>query len=202
MFRIRYKPVVIMIGVAGIITWSLLLWTTSLLGTQIIQIFYGTYMATEVAYFTYIYAKVPKQHYLAVTVHTRAALLIGKFFSSTLSQTLIYTKIMNIRELNYITLTAQTLATILACCLPSVERSLYFNNDEETEHKTEQPKYLEKCKSAFKLIYSHFTQAYSNRVVLIWSLWYAFGLCGFFQVITYIQMLWSSIDNNPDVSSP
>lgn len=34
----RYKPLIILLGISGIIIWSLLLWTDSLLGLQIVEV--------------------------------------------------------------------------------------------------------------------------------------------------------------------
>jgi hypothetical protein len=45
-------------GLAYIGTWSLLLWGRSLLAMQFMQFVYGIATSTEVAYYTYIYAKV------------------------------------------------------------------------------------------------------------------------------------------------
>lgn len=53
--------------------------------------------------------------------------------------------------------------------------------------------------NAFKLLFSHCITAYSNKRVLVWSLWYAFALGGYLQVISYIQGLWSSIDDTREV---
>ena len=39
-------------------TWALLLWAKSLLAMQFMQFVYGVATSTEVAYYTYIYAKV------------------------------------------------------------------------------------------------------------------------------------------------
>lgn len=61
-------------------------------------------MATEVAYYTYIYAKVDKVHYMKVTSHTRAAIMVGRFVAGSLGQALVYTRLMDYLELNYITL--------------------------------------------------------------------------------------------------
>lgn len=61
-------------------------------------------MATEVAYFTYIYAKVPKEYYQQVTSHTRAAILAGRAISSVIAQILVSFDLMDYKQLNYITL--------------------------------------------------------------------------------------------------
>lgn len=101
-----YKPLIITIGVTGVIVWSMLLWTTSLEALMTLEFFYGTYMAAEVAYYTYIYAKVDKKHYPKVTSHTRAAMFAGKLVASISSQLLLSFKVMDYRDLNYITLTS------------------------------------------------------------------------------------------------
>lgn len=100
----RYKPLIVVCGISGIIVWSMLLWTTSLVALQVLEFFYGTYMSTEVAYYTYIYAKVDKQHYQKVTSHTRAANLGGRFLAAITAQILVYTKLMNYKDLNYISI--------------------------------------------------------------------------------------------------
>lgn len=60
-------------------------------------------MASEVAYYTYMYAKVDKIHYQKVTGHTRSAVLCGRFMSGVLAQILVSAHLMNFRELNYVT---------------------------------------------------------------------------------------------------
>lgn len=183
-------------------TWSMLLWTTSLLWSQIIQVFYAAYNSCEVAYFTYIYAKVSKDHYLAVTSHTRAALLAGKFMSGMIGQTLVRTELMNIRELNFITFGAQIAATVVAMMLPAAESSIYFNriNSVDSIVNDAGTTLMAQFKSAFNVISIQFRCAYSNPHVILWSIWYSFGVCGYFQVWNYVQMLWSAIDNDPAVS--
>lgn len=61
-------------------------------------------MATEVAYSTYMYAKVSKDKYQKVTSYTKSASLAGRFLSGTLGQFLVSLKLMDLRELNYISL--------------------------------------------------------------------------------------------------
>lgn len=196
-------------GVCGAITSVLLLWTESFVGAQWIEITYAAYMTQEVAYFAYIYAKVPREHFLAVTSHTRAALLLGRCISGVLAQLLVYRQWMDIRELNYITLAAQIAAAVIALTLPTVPQSIYFhrsaspqltsNNIPNTNHIDTQPTFSRTFFEAFKLIWHQFVHAYRNGQVLLWSMWYACGLCGFLQVLNYVQSLWIAIDNRPEV---
>lgn len=195
----RYKPLLIILGLSGIVTYSLLLWTTTFIWLQIIQICYALYIATEVAYFTYIYAKVSKEHYLTVTSHSRAALLTGKCMSGIIGQLLVKIDLMNIRQLNYITLFAQIGATIIGFLLPRVEQSIYFNQINIVDESNENINVKHKFRTAFQLIKTQISTAYGNRNVVLWSMWYAFGVCGYFQVWNYVQMLWTAIDNDPTV---
>ena len=55
---VRYKPVINLEGLSYIASWLLLLWGEGVTSMQIMQLFYGIAVSTEVAYYTYIYAKV------------------------------------------------------------------------------------------------------------------------------------------------
>ncbi|XP_034665942.1 thiamine transporter 1 [Drosophila subobscura] len=214
---LRYKPLIITIGATGVIIWSMLIWTTSLLSLQILEFFYGTYMAAEVAYFTYIYAKVDKKYYPRVTSHTRAAMFVGKLVSGITSQVMINLELMNYKELNYITLATQIMAMLWAFGLPRVNKSLYFHRDETfdtPEAISEQSSYTQtdlpgdssleissqsqpRLIKAMHLLWSHFRSAYTNGRVIQWSLWYAIGLAGYLQVTYYMQLLWKVIEPEP-----
>lgn len=64
-------------------------------------------MATEVAYYTYVYAKVDRKQYQKVTGFTRSAVLAGRFMAGIIAQLLVSFKAMNLLELNYITLASK-----------------------------------------------------------------------------------------------
>lgn len=101
---LRYKPLIVLLGASGVAVWSILLWKESVLSQQIMEVIYGTFCATEIAYFSYIYAKTDKQHYQVVTSHTRSAVFIGRFVAATTAQLLNTYNVMNYRQLNYLTL--------------------------------------------------------------------------------------------------
>jgi thiamine transporter 2/3 len=106
---------------------------------QLVQVLYGGFIAAEVAYYTYIYAKVDKDKFQAVSGHTRAAYLLGRFVSGVLAQILVSTNLMDYRELNFITLGAMFVATVWAFLLPPVQSSIYFhrssNHEEQDDSK-------------------------------------------------------------------
>lgn len=67
------------------------------------EFFYATMTACEVAYYTYIYAKVDKEHYQRVTSHMRAAALTGRFTSATTSQLVLSLGLLTVADLNHLT---------------------------------------------------------------------------------------------------
>ncbi|XP_066150582.1 thiamine transporter 2-like [Euwallacea fornicatus] len=189
----RYKPLIVFSGLCGIVGWSLLLWTTSLRDLLILEVFYGSFMACEVAYYTYIYAKVDKRYYQQVTSHTRAAILGGRTISGILGQLLISLNVMDFRQLNYITLGALSVATFWSLFLPPVKKSIYFH--QETSLPLSKTK---KTKQAFNTMIQHLKRGYSNAHTVKWSIWWSLATCGFVQVQTYIQTLWSAIVGDQD----
>ncbi|KAJ0181384.1 hypothetical protein K1T71_003469 [Dendrolimus kikuchii] len=204
---LRFKPVIILSGFSGITVSVILLWTTSLEWLKVVQFVYGLYMATEVAYYTYIYAQVDPAKYPKVSSYTRIAALTGRFLSGVSSQLLIHFGVMNYRDLNYITLSAQILATFWAFWLPPVQYGIYFHRrsvDRRISIDKQQP--LQSNKRSFRsdvveasqLIYRHSRAAYTRPKVLAWSILYACSLALFLQVQNYVQLLWMEIQDQSD----
>lgn len=74
-----------------------------MLTMQIVEFFYGLFLSAEVAYYTYIYAKVDRKHYQEVTGHTKAASLFGRCMSGIVAQLTVSFDILDYHQLNYIT---------------------------------------------------------------------------------------------------
>ena len=144
------------------------------------------------AYFTYIYARVPAEHYQAVTSFTRAALLFGRFLSGVLSQVLIGFNLTGVLELNYISLAMVTVATLLSFLLPPVTNTLYFHTGQAeagceggaARAETERLGWPAKFRRAALLVRGDFIRSFSDLYILKWSVWWALAMCGNFQVRT------------------
>ena len=120
-------------GFSYILTWILLLWGHGLTAMQLMQVSYGVATSTEVAYFTYIYANVAGEWYQQVTSFTRAALLLGRFLSGALSQSLICLELCDFRSLNYISLSMVSCATVISFLLPPVKNTIYFHSGDKSD---------------------------------------------------------------------
>lgn len=209
---VRYKPIIILCGLSGIVTFLMIIVGRTVLVFQILEFFYGLYFSTEVAYYTYIYAKVDKTHYQEVTSHTKAATLFGRSMSGIVAQLTASFDLLNYHQLNYLTVAANIFATTWAFFLPSVKQSMYFHrtsisHDEQGNRPfdyqlTESTKcrylrvsgmrLLRKIKNAYALLWKDFLQAYTNYRVAKWSIWWAMATCGYLQIISYIQLLWQT----------
>ncbi|XP_060810537.1 thiamine transporter 1-like [Amyelois transitella] len=205
---LRFKPIIILSGLSGIAVYAILLWTTSLEWVQASQFFYGLYMATEVAYLTYIYAKVDSSKYPRVSSYTRIAALTGRFISGVTAQLLTHYEVMNYRELNYITFAAQILATFWAFWLPPVQFGIYFhrrnslvNAQQLNQTTNKQPpatikqSFRRDVVEASTLIARHARAAYTRPKVIAWSALYAVALALFVQAQIYVQLLWRQVQD-------
>ncbi|XP_021712760.1 thiamine transporter 1-like isoform X2 [Aedes aegypti] len=167
-------------------------------------------MAAEVAYFTYIYAKISRDKYQQVTGNTRAAILSGRFLASVLGQAMVSTGAMDLRELNYITLgvcsrngtvTAngdnQTKSDVDLTSNAAVVSAFESRKPQDSDGSNTS-KVRFSCHRAGNLIWTHFTAAYSNLTIVQWSLWWSLAMAGFIQVQVYVQLLWQEIDQNQE----
>ena len=191
------------------------------------QVTYGVATATEVAYFAYIYANVSGEWYQQVTSFTRAALLLGRFLSGALAQSLVCTELCDFRSLNYISLAMVSFATLISIVLPPVKKTIYFHRGNSKEYfsnlesfasgtyddngivqaleisqhneHTENSKQM--VQRATSLLYRDFKDAFTKPYILKWSIWWALAMCGNFQVGNYIQPLWEEIKPAADTES-
>ncbi|XP_046392180.1 thiamine transporter 1-like [Ischnura elegans] len=128
---LRYKAVILLDAICGIVTWSLLAWAPGLFAAQLLEFFYGAFMAGEVAYYSYAYARIEDRDlYARLTSHTRAAYLFGRCASGILGQALYSTNAVDLWEMNLISLAALCLAFAIALFLPPVQHSIYFHRRE------------------------------------------------------------------------
>jgi thiamine transporter 2/3 len=109
---IKYKFAIILCGLSGTITFIILRFATTIYHVQVVEFFYGLLLSTEIAYYTYIYAKVNKKHYQQVTSHTRAAYLVGRFAAGIVAQLTISFEILDYEQLNYLTIACKFMLLI------------------------------------------------------------------------------------------
>lgn len=168
------------------------------------EILFGIVSSTEVAYFTYIYAKVDREHYPKVTSYTHSAFLAGKFFAGLLGQILVELEAMNYHQLNYISLGSVSIALVFSVLLPRVQQSIYFHRESEVVLEDDsgipdggggirKMDFWEKLKATKKYMSEDLRAAYSNMYVVKWTVWWAVAYAGHLLVGNFIQSLWEVV---------
>lgn len=197
----RYKPVLVVDGVAYITTWALLLWAQGVPAMKGMQIIYGLATACEIGYYSYLYAVVPREHFQKIASFTKAASLFGKFVAYLCGQLFLSFDVLDIFQLNIFSFVSVIIAFFITLVLPRAKHSELFNPKAEhdttdTQKESNQTSNtvnivtIRGPKTLVVFLLNEVKAIYLNRSVLIWSIWWAFASCGNFQVGNYIQNLW------------
>lgn len=195
---VRYKPVILLESGAYLATRFLLVWGTSLVAMQWMQVVYGVATATEIAYFSYIYAAVSVVQFKKVTSYVRAVRLFGQSVAGIVGQILISTKVFNTLQLNYISLASVSVACVFSVLLPSVYDCGWCDvctpgacrRDRERVNCNSYQEWFQK---AVMSRIRDFVKFYSVLSLLKWSIWWALAMCGVLQVGNYVQSLWKEV---------
>lgn len=210
-----HKPVILFHILSSAVVYILFIFGRSLILIQVAEVFYGLFIASEVAYFTYIYAKVNKSHYQEVSGHTKAALLLGRSLGSLVGQVLLLYNISSYYTLNYYTLTSTCLGILCVFLLPPVSKPLSLTRIEKENIKTGHDTEEIENELAFSVsteqdnrtfmdsltfMKDDFCEAFSNFHIAKWVFWSALASCGYYQILTYIQVLWEEITSGTEKS--
>lgn len=201
---LHYKPVILLEAFSYLATRFLLIWGTSVLSMQWMQVAYGIASASEVAFFAYIYLAVPDVRYTIVTSILRAVRLLGQSGSSAIAQVFTSTETITLTHLNYISFGSVLIACLFALlipnpitlpCEPTWGRGII--SIVPSPQKTTRRQNL---KNFIIGQWKDFAKFYSNPFLLKWSMWWAFSMCGVLQVGNYVQSLWKQIAEDQNQS--
>ncbi|XP_015210951.1 thiamine transporter 2-like [Lepisosteus oculatus] len=210
---LRYKPVIVLQGLGYVVCWLLLLFGPGVEAAQFAVFSYGIATASEVGYFSYIYSVVSLEHYQKVTSYCRSTTLVGYAVGSVLGQLLVSLGNVSFYCLNVITVISLAIAFFISFLLPMPQRSLLFHENHlatnhsidivpavpldsgnvsssciiSDERKRDRSSFL----NGIYQLWVDCKECYSSTKLIPFSLWWAMGTCGYFQVISYVQVLWS-----------
>ncbi|XP_061094894.1 thiamine transporter 2-like [Conger conger] len=201
----RYKPVVVLQGLANILAWLLLLFGTGLKSVQSAFFSYGLALAMEVGYVSYIYSVVHKEHYQKVTSYSRGALLLGYAVGCLLGQILVSFGI-SLFCLNVITLSSLSISPFISLLLPMPQKNVLLNglhsrspsidifpNSSRVSSQCSFSTLMDATRRRIvNAVIVDFKECYSSVTLIFLSLWWAMGKCGFYQISSYVQILWTS----------
>lgn len=210
---LRYKPVIVLQGLTYVTAFLLLLLSSGLRSTQVAFFTYGVANAADVGYFAYIYAVVQPSYYQRFTSYVRGAILVGYATGALLAQLLVSVGGASLYCLAVVSLASVSMALITAIFLPMPKTSLFRS---ETHH-AQQGRSAEDASSnsvsvsvsisdssvwvklttaakhlgrMLRSLLLDFKECYSSMALLFFCVWTAAGRCGFYQVVSYIQVLW------------
>lgn len=211
---VRYKPVIVLESGCYLATRILLIWGVTIASMQWMQVAYGVAEATEIAYYSYIYAAVSSRYFKKVTSYVRAIRLFGQSMSSLLGQVLVSTGVFGYLELNYISLASVSVACVISLFLPNVfnfncstlcKPKQQIQTNESTAllnqpSKKPSSSCLGWIKEAVLNRARDFARFYCTPSLLKWSIWWALATCGVLQIGNYVQSLWKEVADESDQS--
>ncbi|XP_039295512.1 thiamine transporter 2 [Nilaparvata lugens] len=207
----RYQPVIVTCAISGLIVYLILTFGKSLIWMQSTQIFYGLFLAGDIAYYSYIYAKVDKEHFQEVTSHTRSAYLIGRTISGVTSQVCVTFNLLTYYQMNFLTIGGLSLAVLWSLSLPKVEHSFYFHRKEKEEAEVEDnPTIIGHSSSSIigrddvttdanrfsdviKTMGNDIKYTLSSQKIIFPLIWSVVATSCYYQVLSFVQLLWHHI---------
>lgn len=94
---------------------------------KLMQVLYGLFTAGEVAYYSYLYVEVPREHFKKIASFTRAATLVGKFVSFLLAQLLYSFRVMDYYDQHLFSFISVCVAFVIPLVLPWPKHSEIFH---------------------------------------------------------------------------
>ncbi|KAL1771779.1 folate transporter 1 [Sigmodon hispidus] len=209
---LRYKPILVLQCLSFVCVWLLLLWGSSVVHMQLLEVFYSVTMAARIAYSSYIFSLVHPSRYQRMAGYSRTAVLLGVFTSSVLGQVLFI--LINISMLNYISLGFIIFSLGLSLFLKRPKHSLFFNRNvlvrgalpcelDQMHPGPGQPepgkleRVLGTCRNSFLVrMLSELVENGRQPQLRLWCLWWVFNSTGYYLITYYVQVLWKNTNNN------
>ena len=212
---LRYKPVIVLQALCNLLSFLLLLLgprgdAASARGAFFV---YSLGSVADVAYISYIYSLVPPQRYQSVTGSVRGALLLGYAAGAVLGQLLVSAFAVALRRLFAVSVASLVAALVVALFLPMPERETrgrgsgagaVADTEEDPGCRSVGPcgrarawaLHEVRCAGrALRRLAADCAACYSSVAVAFFCVWFAAGRGGFYQVASYVQVLW--LDQQP-----
>ena len=201
-----YKPTMLAEVLGQIGYRFTLVFTNDVSSQQAGQLAYGMASASEVAFFSYIYARLEKDQYRKLTSWTRAGTMGGRTFGYLTSQLIILAGLGTYRTLNKIAFVLPCIVLVFCILLPRVHWKVMVSRMSEARAKSNKVKKSRPLPTNYKeyIIYrarklkSDFVKIYSVGFIRKWSFWWAMTTCMSLQVSQYAQTLWGEVQQGKE----
>ncbi|XP_050541509.1 thiamine transporter 2-like isoform X2 [Daktulosphaira vitifoliae] len=217
----RYKPIVVLDALCSMLIYIMVMKPITLLKVQIAMGLTGLSSATELAYSSYIYAKIRNRAlYQKMTGFIRGSYLMGKCLSAAVSQILVSYSEKKYDLLVYLSLAGSTSAFIFSFLLPRVKASIYFypevpsSNRKQCNYKTLEnlslkdsceyfntPETATSIRVVLQQLYSELKDTFYNPYLLKYSIWTGIAGGVYFQVMTYKDVFYNDLNKSDPVNN-
>uniref|UniRef100_A0A915P4B2 Folate transporter 1 n=1 Tax=Meloidogyne floridensis TaxID=298350 RepID=A0A915P4B2_9BILA len=208
-----YKPTMFVEIIGQIVFRSTLVFGGSVISQIIGQISYGIASASEIAFFSYIYARLEKEQFRSLTSWTRAGTMAGRTTGYLFAQFLVLSHLSDLRTLNIIALIMPCFVLIICFILPRVHwkvmvtrmleaKSNKIHNINSSEKKDIPLNYRQYLHFRTRRLHSEFIKIYSVGHIRKWSVWWAMTTCMSLQVALFSQTLWGEVQQGENGQSP
>ncbi|VDN05091.1 unnamed protein product [Thelazia callipaeda] len=202
-----YKPVMLLEVIGQTIYRGVLVFCPTVEAQKLGMMMYGMASASEIAFFSYIYAKTEKDEYQRVTSYSRASTMAGRMICYLSAQTVILTRIGNYETLQWIGFGVPCCAVIFAIFLPNVYwKEILLKLTDSTNRtsiveRIELPKtYGAYLKYRLHVMRNELVRIYQIDAIRKWSIWWALNTCMSLQVAQYAQVLWGEVQGRNERS--
>ncbi|XP_025192959.1 folate transporter 1-like isoform X2 [Melanaphis sacchari] len=198
-------------GVLGMVAYICLMDSPNTLQIMVTEFCLSLFACIEMTYYGYLYSKIEdKVHYQIATGFAKSGMLSGSCVGGLLGQLVVYFNDRNYSVLPYYSLAFMTFATVWACFLPSVGNGKTIKVDDvrgdgfsnATIRNPSIPKYSSTEKADTPNVvpstdvlnrFSDFRHSYTDRTVLMWSIWYIVAIAEYTQTNLYVNILYTYI---------
>jgi len=209
--RLRYKPIIVLQAASNLLAFLLLLLVPpgDVACARVAFFVYSLSSVSDVAYFSYIYSLVSPSLYQRVSGYVRGAVLLGYALGAALGQLLVSAFGMALRRLAIVSVVALSGALVVSLFLPMPRRSLLQREAPggggcctacpdaalSLGPRGRLRRVVRSGVVSLRRLAADCAGCYSSVAVVFLSIWFAAGRCGFYQVVSYVQVLW--LDKQP-----
>ncbi|KRX48363.1 Folate transporter 1 [Trichinella patagoniensis] len=189
----------VIIGTFGqLCTMLAMIYGTTVACLQLMEIAYGLTTACDISSMSFLFFVVGDlKKFQKIISIMRAVTLLGMCISYVIGQLFLWLGITDYTVHAYVSLTASVATVLLVlfiCLLRKVwlkPRTMHRRTENDTKFSIH----------FLTVLFYRLKKCYHSIFVIKWSIFWAISTCGYLQVVNYIQLLWSKLQDKNDNST-
>ncbi|KRY35948.1 thiamine transporter 2 [Trichinella spiralis] len=189
----------VIIGTFGqLCTMLAMIYGTTVACLQLMEIAYGLTTACDISSMSFLFFVVGDlKKFQKIISIMRAVTLLGMCISYVIGQLFLWFGVTDYTVHAYVSLTASVATVLLVlfiCLLRKVwlkPRTMHRRTENDTKFSIH----------FLTVLFYRLKKCYHSIFVIKWSIFWAISTCGYLQVVNYIQLLWSKLQDKNDNST-